>query len=76
MHVVEESAEVLWDLVITDEMFRILTCVQLRHKVFACLINFHDCLWELQILLRRILESNYTEMLQLVSFSRLVSLSF
>ena len=69
VHVVQESGEIFWDLLISNEMLGIVSSVKLGHQVFACLVNVLDSLWEPVILFLSILESNWTKVLELISHS-------
>lgn len=51
MHIVEESAEVLWDLVVANEVLGILARVEFGHEILACFVNLHNGIRELQVLL-------------------------
>ena len=69
VHVVQESSEIFWDLLISNEMLGIVSSVKLGHQVFACLVDVLDSLWEPVILFLSILESNWTKVLELISHS-------
>ena len=72
VHVVQESGEIFWDLLISNEMLGIVSSVKLGDQVFACLVDVLDSFWEPVILFLSILEPNWTKMLELISHSSFI----
>ena len=73
MHVVEESGEILGNLLISNQMLGVLASVKLGDKVSTRLINVLNCIREFEVLFFRILEPNWTQVLKFISHSSLIN---